>query len=560
MTTSPSSSSSLDVEKLQAPMFATHKSGINRSYEWRKSQLKTLHKMIVERRDTFREALCLDLGRDRTEAIYTDIIPVESEIAHMLDHLKGWMEPEYVATPGFMFPASARVERRPLQAPGVLIIGPSNYPLSLCLRPLAGVLAGGNPAVMKPSELTSHTANALARVVPEYFDPGVVQVVLGDIPETTALLSVPWAKVVFTGSERVGRVVAQACAATLTPCLLELGGKSVVVVDETVSPSHVQNVADRVIFAKCLNAGQVCVAPDTLLVHESHVATLTEALVRAVERQFGEDPQKGELPRIVNARNAQRLFELIQQVEETPAMTQTASLDTNYQQTTILSGGTKACDVSNRFIAPTIVLNPPKSCRLLTEEIFGPILPVIPFSSRQGAIQWIQTLGTATGIPLFLYVFTPKETIFQQFTDACPSGGAVRNDMIVQLINFEQPFGGVGASGNGRYFGRYSFEAFTHLFPVTQRALGSLWDWNNLRCHPYAGWKSKVMEGYVMYLPKVPAAVSSPGGWFWASASLVVIPIVAAMAGSPMWGGDGTPTRLRLASALEGLAAYLRNG
>lgn len=423
MTTSPSSSSSLDVEKLQAPMFATHKSGINRSYEWRKSQLKTLHKMIVERRDTFREALCLDLGRDRTEAIYTDIIPVESEIAYMLDHLKGWMEPEYVATPGFMFPASARVERRPLQAPGVLIIGPSNYPLSLCLRPLAGVLAGGNPAVMKPSELTSHTANALARVVPEYFDPGVVQVVLGDIPETTALLSVPWAKVVFTGSERVGRVVAQACAATLTPCLLELGGKSVVVVDETVSPSHVQNVADRVIFAKCLNAGQVCVAPDTLLVHESHVATLTEALVRAVERQFGEDPQKGELPRIVNARNAQRLFELIQQVEETPAMTQTASLDTNYQQTTILSGGTKACDVSNRFIAPTIVLNPPKSCRLLTEEIFGPILPVIPFSSRQGAIQWIQTLGTATASPSFCTSSPPRRPSFSSSRMPAPAAG-----------------------------------------------------------------------------------------------------------------------------------------
>jgi acyl-CoA reductase-like NAD-dependent aldehyde dehydrogenase len=593
----------LNVEELQARMFDTHKSGINRSYEWRRTQLQTLSKMIVERQEIFREALCFDLGRHKTEAI-VDILPALTETQYMLDHLKGWMEPQHVPIPAILFPASARIERKPLHAPGVLIIGPSNYPLQMCLRPLAGVLAGGNPCVIKPSELTPHTGMALANAIAEYFDPAVVQVVLGGIPETTALLSKHWSKVMFTGSERVGKIVAQSCATTLTPCILELGGKSVVIVDETVPSKHVQNVADRIIFAKYFNAGQICVAPDTILIHESHLPKLLDALLQALEKQFGKDPKLGELTRIVNQQNAQRLLEMIQEVEQhissSPAPPdRDGPQSDNTKHTRIVIGGSGGCDVSNRFIAPTIVVHPPTDCRLMTDEIFGPILPIVSFSTMEEAIRLTQTLGSTTGIPLFLYIFTPDAKIGQQYMNVCPSGGAVINDMVVQLANTAQPLGGIGTSGYGAYFGKFSFDAFTHPFPITIRPLGSIWDFNNLRCHPYSNvgngssssssgssisrssssssslsWKAVLLEKVAFKLPMIPPAISTPRGMMiFTVTSMMIIPILVVATTVAVTGGatttsevEGTSSlsaqgcfRLWLASTLESGATYLRD-
>lgn len=352
------------------------------------------------------------------------------------------------------------------------------------------------------SELTPHTAKAIYDCVHEYFDPSVVQVVLGAIPETEALLAKPWAKVLFTGSTRVGKLVAQACAQTLTPCILECGGKSATVVDETVPASQIQNVADRIVFAKFLNSGQVCVAPDTLFVHEKHLDALGGALIESIESQLGKDPQNGEMARIVNSQNAQRLVDMLKEME------QDATTKSTNQKLKILCGGSKACDVQQRYVAPTLILNPPEESRVMTEEIFGPILPIRTFSHYNDAVKSIQQLNSTTGIPLFLYVFTTSDAVFRQFTDKCRSGGAVRNDVLIQLANPEQPLGGLGNSGFGQYFGKHSYDAFTHKYPVTYRPLGAMWDFGNIRCHPYQGWKGKVLEDFLMYLPKVPSFLS----------------------------------------------------
>ena len=477
----------LDVDKLQAPMKATHASGVNLTYEWRVEQLQKLYQMLISEREVMREAMFLDLGRDPMEAICCETKQVEREVLYALKSLKGWMKPQLVGSPAVMIPAISKVERKPLNSPGVLIISPYNYPLQLCLRPLVGVLAGGNPSVIKPSEIATNCSRVMKQMIEKYFDPGVVQVVLGDVPVTTALLEKPWAKVLFTGSCRVGSIVAQACGKTLTPTILELGGKTPVVVDESVSPSGLQSISNRIIFGKLINAGQTCISPDTLFVHESHCKALTKALVASIETQFGKDQKKGELGRIVNRQQTKRLIDLIRDAEEAPG-------------STIIHGGSKSCDVDTRYICPSLILNPPSGCRIMREEIFGPILPIITFTSRDEAIQRIQDMD---GEPLQLYVFTESESIYTEYTNRCRSAASVRNDCMIQANSVHLPFGGLGSSGYGCYYGKYSFDAFTHCFPTVSRPIGSIWDLNGLRYHPYAGFKGKLIEEYAMDLPDI---------------------------------------------------------
>jgi hypothetical protein len=193
----------------------------------------------------------------------------------------------------------------------------------------------------------------------------------------------------------------------------------------------------------------------------------------------------------------------------------------------------------------------------LKEEIFGPILPICSFSEREQAIDQIKQLSRTAGIPLFLYVFTTQNDVFKQFTDSCRSGGAVRNDVLIQLANSEQPLGGLGSSGYGRYFGKYSFDAFTHKYPVTYRPIGSFWDFGNLRCHPYAGWKAKVLEDYLLYLPRVPAFLS-PQRLILMTALVVAIVPALSYANTTLLIPEES-IKLRLASSLEKVAAWLRS-
>ena len=510
----------VDVDRIQRCMVDIHLSGHNRSFEWREIQLKRLQSMLEENQSIFQQAITNDLGRDRTEAIVAEIQPVQSEIKYFLQNLKQLMARQPVDYPAVLFPCTATIENVPLPPPGVLIIGPSNYPLNLVLRPLVGVLAGGNPCVIKPSELTPHTSEALALLVPKYFPPppssssqeategspvpearpgpgSAVQVVLGGPDATSALLERPWGKVLFTGSERVGRIVAKKCAETLTPVCLELGGKCYCIIDESIidyadgngkSPSSlISNAADRIVFSKCFNAGQTCVAPDTFVVHESIVEQFALALRNSLQQQFGtvvNDDRKnnistsngiknlsveassattaecrkgGELPRIVTKANAQRQIDLIREVEERIKSSTTSSVSTK-----IVVGRSDQCDVDEKYIVPTVVVNPPQDSRMMQEEIFGPIFPIVTYRTREEAINIVNsnackarkidnddsTIKTAkfealsshsdsimqrlqkqqqSQIPLYLYVFCTDDKVFRSYMDSCPSAGAVKN-------------------------------------------------------------------------------------------------------------------------------------
>lgn len=493
VTTTPTSAtihneSNLDVDKLQAQMDAVHDSGVNLSYAWRKRQLDILKRLVQENSQELQLALLTDLGRDGTESIAVELKPLENDIKYIMANLKKWMKPQAVPSPLGLAPSWAYLERKPLNAPGVLIIGPYNYPIRLVLQPLLGALAGGNPAVVKPSDFTPTVGVVLKKLLEQYFtEPGVVQVVLGGVPETTALLERKWGKVFFTGSERVGKIIQKACAETMTPTIMELGGKCPVVVDETVHSSQIQNVADRIVFAKCLNAGQTCVACDTMFVHEKHAAAMCDALTRSIKEQFGQDQRQGELARIVNVPNAKRIVQLIEDAQERGAK--------------VVHGGSALCDADSKYICPTLLLDPPIGSKILVEEIFGPVLPIVTFSSRKEAIRAVQDLP---GEPLHLYVFTPQTSVFQQYTDKCRSSGAFRNDVIVQGATQYLPLGGIGTSGNGNYYGKFSFDAFTHVFPVSHRPLGAIYDAGNFRCHPYkGGYKGWLLEK-VLSMPDVP--------------------------------------------------------
>lgn len=477
----------LNVDELQARMRATHESGVNLSYEWRMKQIRTLLRLVVENTDQIRSALSRDLGREGIEAVVVETKPLEADIQFTMSNLKKWMRPQAVPSPIVVSPASSFVERRPLNSPGVLIIGPFNYPVRLLLQPLLGALAGGNPAVVKPSENCPNVASLMKKLLDEYYDPGVVQTVLGGVPETTALLEKRWGKVFFTGSEKVGKIVAKACAETMTPTIMELGGKCPVVVDETVPESAIPTVAKRVVFAKGVNAGQTCIAPDILFVHTKHLTALQTNVAKELRAQFGENPKKGELARIVDRPSTERLIELIRDAEKLGAM--------------IATGGSKACDVAQKFISPTFVIDPPKSARILKEEIFGPVMAIVPFSTREDAIDLVKQLP---GEPLHLYIFTPDHSVFRTYSEQCIAAGALQNDIILQGATNHLPFGGIGTSGHGNYYGRYSFDSFTHVYPIMVRTLRKVPIVESLRVHPYAGSKGNILDKIVFLLPDVP--------------------------------------------------------
>lgn len=478
-------SSKVDVDKLQAPMKATHASGINLTYEWRIHQLKTMTRMLRENRQEIIEALAHDLGKSTTEALAIEITVLDKEIDDTVKHLRKWMQPTPVPSPALMAPAFSQLERKPLLAPGVLILGPSNFPLLLCLQPAAGSLAGGNPTLIKPSELCVKTSAVLKKMVDNYFEPGALQIVEGAVPETTLLLEKKWGMVFFTGSERVGRIVAQATAKTLTPTVMELGGKCPVFVDETAT--NLDQVASRIIYGKFMNSGQICVAPDTLIVHGKVADTLCKALVKAVEQQFGKDPKKSGIGRMCQPAHAHRLVECIKEAEDD-------------DKAKILCGGSAECDPESRYICPTLVLNPAASSRIMLEELFGPVLGIKVVSSRQEAISLIQEIP---GTPLAMYVFTSQAKVFTEITDSCPCASAFRNDCIVHNLSAHLPLGGLGSSGYGRYHGKHSFETFTHCFPTAYRPL-VLAALENVRSHPYNSTKLWLLVNVIRRAPDIP--------------------------------------------------------
>ncbi|KGM57217.1 aldehyde dehydrogenase [Lysobacter arseniciresistens ZS79] len=446
------------VERLRA----TFRDGRTWPLAWRRRQLQALRRMLVEREDEFTAALQRDLGKPALESFVTEIGFTIGEIDHALRHLRRWAAGARVAVPLALQPARARVEPQPLGV--VLVIAPWNYPLQLLLAPLCGALAAGNCALLKPSEMAPATSRALAEWIPHYLDPGAVAVVEGDADTATALLEQRFDHVFFTGGARVARVVAAAAARHLTPVTLELGGKSPAIVHD----GDLRAVARRIVHGKFLNAGQTCVAPDHVLVLEPLADELVRHLGAVLVEFFGPDPAASpDYGRIVDHRHFDRLVAALGDAR-------------------VAIGGDH--DRERLHIAPTVVVDPPADSPLLREEIFGPILPVLRVPDLAAAI----TQVNRDEPPLAAYVFTRSAGVREAVERGIRAGAIGVNVCAAHLAVPGLPFGGVGASGIGRYHGRHSFDTFSQLRPVFSK--GTLLDTLRFAYPPYSRFKAALLR------------------------------------------------------------------
>ena len=416
--------------------------GVTKPLAWRVRQLTALKRMLIERGADFEHALATDLAKSPTEAQLSDIGPIVGEIDYTLRHLRSWLRPRRVAVPLAFAPATAKVVREPLGV--VLIIGPWNYPVQLTLVPLGGALAAGNVAVVKPSELAPASSRLIAELLPQFLDETAVRVVEGGVEETTELLAERFDHIFFTGNGQVGRIVARAAAEHLTPVTLELGGKSPVFVDDG---ADLAVAARRIVFSKYVNAGQTCVAPDYVLAAPKTAAALVPHLASAISELYGTEPRTSpDLSRIVNERHFTRLAGFISGTK--PAV-----------------GG--ETDRDSLYIAPTVLDDVSADDPVMTDEIFGPILPIVHVAGVTEAIQFI----SARDKPLGLYVFTPRKSVERRFLRETSSGAVGLGIPAAHVLVPWLPFGGVGPSGTGRYHGKYSIGTFSHEKAVLSKPM-----------------------------------------------------------------------------------------
>lgn len=444
---------------------AAFDSGRTRPLEWRRAQLDAIDQMLVEGETELLDAMATDLGKPAVEAFGADIGMVRTELKRARTRLGRWTKPRMLKLGVLDLPGTARVVPEPLGV--VLVIAPWNYPVQLVVSPMISAIAAGNTVVAKPSELTPTVSRTLARLADRHLDREAVQVVEGGVETSTALLAERFDHIFFTGSGRVGRIVMEAAAANLTPVTLELGGKSPVIVDGS---ADIETAAHRIAWGKGYNAGQTCVAADHVLVHRA-VADQLVALIRSKFDDFyGSSPETSpDLARIVDAAHVERIADLVR---------------------TSTDGDTSPRVSSDRRMAPLLVVDPPVDSPLLSEEIFGPVLPVLIVDDIDQAIAHVN----ANDKPLVLYVFAEDDDVIDRVVSATSSGAVCVNHTLLQAASPDIPFGGVGASGMGRYHGRYGFEQLSHMKPVLRKPT-----WFDLPAlfPPYSDKKLKVLRRLV---------------------------------------------------------------
>lgn len=420
------------MEDLFARQRARYLSGATRPVRARLDALAKLHEVLKRHEGELLRALAEDLGKSPEEAYMTEMGVVYDELRFARRRLRAWSLPRFALPSVGQFPGYGLVRRDPYGL--VLILSPWNYPLQLCLAPLIAAVAAGNCVVARPSSQAPRTAQALAAVVSEAFAPDHVSVALGDAAQAETLVRLPFDKIFFTGSPAVGRRVMAAASENLTPVTLELGGKSPAIV---AADADVALAARRIVFGKTLNAGQTCVAPDYVLVARGVENALLDALRGQIRAQFGPEPlQSPDLARIVNRRHFERLSALLSEGR-------------------LICGG--QTDPARLKIAPTVLFGVPPDGAAMSEEIFGPILPVLPFSSMQEALAFVR----AKPAPLALYLFTRDRDAARHIMADLAYGGGCVNDCVLHLANPRLPFGGVGQSGMGAYHGKAGFDCFT---------------------------------------------------------------------------------------------------
>jgi len=416
-----------------------HGTGRTRSLEWRRRQLEGIERLLEEREQEIAAALAADLGRPAAEAWLGDIASTAAEAAYARKRLRRWMRPERIGLSLTQLPGSASVIREPKGV--VLVIGPWNYPVYLCLGPLVAAVAAGNCVVVKPSELAPATSRLLAQLIPDYLDGEAIKVVEGDAATTQSLLALGFDHALFTGGTEIGKRIMEGASATLTPVTLELGGKSPVIVTED---ADLDVVARRVAWVKLMNSGQTCISPDYVIAHGSISAKLAEKIAENFRAFRSDQPEAGQ--RIVNERQFNRLVGYL-----------AASSGR------VLTGGQH--DRESLRIEPTILLDPNLSEPVMVEEIFGPILPILSYESLDEAVNLVNSRPK----PLALYVFSKRRDIQDRLVAEIPAGGVVVNHVALHCLVPQLPFGGVGASGIGAYHGRWGFEEFSHRKAVLSK-------------------------------------------------------------------------------------------
>jgi aldehyde dehydrogenase (NAD+) len=423
-----------DINQLLA-MRQYFESGATKSYAFRKEQLIKLRTALLKYETAFHDALFIDLKKSPEECWVTETGFLLSEINATLKNFKKWMQPDLVSTNLLNMPSSSFVLQEPLGT--VLIIGPWNYPLQLLFTPLVGAIAAGNCAVLKASEFAPATAAVMKQLIDETFDKTYILFTEGDgatvIPEM--MNNFAFDHVFYTGSTAVGKIIYKMAAERLVPVTLELGGKSPCVVE---ADANIKVAAKRIAMTKFSNAGQMCVAPDYVLVHESKKDALVEALKNNLQQFFGDTPEESyNYGKIINEKQFDRLLNYL-------------------PQGNVLYGGRS--DKSKLFIEPTIVDNVSLDTAIMKDEIFGPILPIISFSTKEEALKII----TLNKNPLAFYVFTSSNTKEKDWLNSVAFGGGCVNNASWHLTNHNLPFGGRGFSGSGQYHGKFSFDTFSH--------------------------------------------------------------------------------------------------
>ncbi|NTW10395.1 MAG: aldehyde dehydrogenase family protein [Chlorobiaceae bacterium] len=419
----------------------TFESGTTSGYSWRRAQLLALQRFLVEKEKDIADAVRRDFGKSNAETFLTETAFVRGEVRHCLLRLRKWMRPERVFLPLHYQFGRASIEPRPLGT--ALVIGAWNYPVNICLSPLVGALAAGNCVVLKPSEHAPHTSRIIAEGIAGYLDETAVAVFQGGVEETKALLGERFDCIFYTGSRRVGAEIMHAASRSLIPVILELGGKSPCIVEKDAC---IRTAARRIVWAKFLNAGQTCIAPDYLLVHRDAAEELFLHMKEAIGKFYGPDPEKSaDYPRIVSERHFDRLESFMGTGE-------------------IVTGGTR--DRKALYISPTVISGVSPDDPVMMEEIFGPVLPVMTYETIDEALALLRLNPD----PLAVYLFTSDNAVIRSLSGAIRSGGFCINDLLFQSAIHGLPFGGTGASGFGRYHGKAGFDAFSYRRSMLQRS------------------------------------------------------------------------------------------
>ena len=422
-----------EIQQVLASQRAYFQMGATLPVAFRIAMLKRLYAAVQSRRDEILDALTADLGKSGYEGFMCEVGLSLTEISYMIRHVKKFAAEKTVRTPLTQF--ASRSYQKPVPYGTVLVMSPWNYPFLLAVEPLANALAAGNTVVLKPSAYSPATSAVIAQLVEETFPPELVAVVTGGRQENAALLKQKFDLIFFTGSQAVGREVLRSAAENLTPAVLELGGKSPCIVDET---AKIRLAARRIVFGKYLNCGQTCVAPDFILCHASVKDQFVAAVKEEISRQYGENPlENPDYGRIVNEKHFRRLLSLIQRDK-------------------VVVGGRS--DAATCRIEPTVLDKVDWTDGVMQEEIFGPIMPILSYEGLEEVIARLQGLPK----PLALYLFSENRSTINAVTSRISYGGGCVNDTVIHLATSEMAFGGVGESGMGGYHGKAGFDTFSH--------------------------------------------------------------------------------------------------